>query len=184
MDLREIITACKRKNLEAQSQLYELYKDDLYFLCLKYCRNIPDAEDNLHDGFIAILDQIKKFNGKGSFEGWMKRIIINKAIDKYKKKTEVNIEINNDLLGDTLIESENLDIPLDSLLLLIQELPDRYRLVFNLYELDSFGHKEISNMLKISEGTSKSNLNRAKQILKKKIKQMSSKTIKPSCNGN
>ncbi|MEM5564007.1 sigma-70 family RNA polymerase sigma factor [Psychroserpens sp. AS72] len=170
MDLEEIIKACKRNKLKAQSQLYKRYKDDLYILCLKYCKNKEEAQDNLQDSFLDIFDNIKAYKGTGSFEGWMKRITIYKAIDKYKKTQPINIEINDAILEDTSIDSEIIEvIPLDDILKYIQELPTQYRMVFNLYELDQYSHKEIAQMLNISENTSKSNLHRAKHILKQKI---------------
>ena len=88
-----LIKACKKHNLKAQSQLYQIYKDDLFVLCLKYCKNREEAQDNLQDAFLDIFKNIKSYNGSGSFEGWMKRITIYKAIDKYKKKQPINIEI-------------------------------------------------------------------------------------------
>ncbi|MCB0745214.1 MAG: sigma-70 family RNA polymerase sigma factor, partial [Ignavibacteriae bacterium] len=125
--------------------------------------------------FIEIFSKIKSYKGSGSFEGWMKRITINKAIDKYKKNNHVNILINDNILSDTTIEIDNLEsISLDRLLKQIQELPPKYRLVFNLYELDGYSHKEISNLLNITINTSKSNLHRAKSILKTKIQELSS----------
>ena len=128
-----------------------------------------EAEDNLHDAFITIFKTIKRYSSKGSFEGWMKRITIFKAIDKYKAKRPINIEFNNDILEDTTIDSEQESLPLDVILNHIQELPDQYRLVFNLFQLDNYSHKEIASLLSISEGTSKSNYFRAKLILRKNI---------------
>ncbi len=130
-----------------------------------------EAEDNLHDAFISIFKTIKRYKFKGSFEGWMKRITIYKAIDKYKVKRPISIEINNDILEDTTVNSEQENLPLDVILNHIQELPDQYRLVFNLYQLDDYSHKEIASLLSISEGTSKSNFHRAKLILRKNISQ-------------
>jgi RNA polymerase sigma-70 factor (ECF subfamily) len=170
LDLQKIIKACKRNNLQAQSQLYKRYKDDLYILCLKYCKSKEEAQDNLQDSFLEIFDNIKSYKGIGSFEGWMKRITIHKAIDKYKKVKPINIEINDSLLEDTTIDNTTVEmIPLDAILNYIQELPTRYRLVFNLYELDQYSHKDIAELLHISINTSKSNLHRAKHILKQKI---------------
>lgn len=170
MDLEKILKACKRNNLKAQSQLYQNYKDDLYVLCLKYCSNAEEAEDNLQDSFLDIFKKIKTYKGIGSFEGWMKRITINKAIDKYKKVKPISISINNDLLEDTSVNAKAVDsIPLDEILQHVQNLPARYRLVFNLYEMDGYSHKEISKLLEISINTSKSNLHRAKSILKQKL---------------
>lgn len=172
MNLKQLIKACKKQNLKAQSELYNTYKDVLFTLCIKYCKNREEAEDNLQDAFIAIFKGISKYSGKGSFEGWMTRIVINKAIDKYKKGNIINIMINDDLLSDTKINTSKLSMPLDIILNTIQELPNRYRLIFNLYEMDGYTHKEISKLLNISEGTSKSNLHRAKLILKEKIQQI------------
>lgn len=149
--------------------MFHLYRDTLFALSLKYCKNYNEAEDNLQDSFITIFKKINQYNFKGSFEGWMKRITINKAIDKYKKTPFTDLNINKENIADTIIDSETLNLSLDELLKYIQELPDRYRLVFNLYELDEYSHKEIAKMLHISEGTSKSNLHRAKVILKTKI---------------
>lgn len=173
MSLEQLIKACKKHNLKAQSQLYQLYKDDLFTLCLKYCKNKEEAQDNLQDAFIDIFSKIKSYKGSGSFEGWMKRITINKAIDKYKKDSHLNIVINNDILKDnTLVDVQTIDcMPLDQILTYIQELPPRYRMVFNLYELDDYSHKDIAKLLNISVNTSKSNLHRAKSILQTKMQQ-------------
>lgn len=169
MTQKELIHKCSKNNRKAQAELFNRYKDTLFLLSLKYCRNEVDAEDNLHDAFITIFKTIKKYKAKGSFEGWMKRITIYKAIDKYKAKKTFVIKINNDLLEDTSIDKKKINISLDTILKYIQELPDQYRLVFNLFQLDGFSHKEIAKLLSISEGTSKSNFHRAKIILRKKL---------------
>lgn len=169
MNLNELIASCKKNDRHSQSELFSRYKDVLYLTSLKYCRNEVEAEDNLHDAFVTIFENIKKFNGKGSFEGWMKRITINKAIDKYKEKKPINIAINNDILEDTNVDWDEETISLDTILMCIQELPDQYRLIFNLYQLDDYSHKEIATMLGISEGTSRSNFHRAKLALKETI---------------
>lgn len=135
---------------------------------LKYCRNVEEAEDHLHDSFLTIFSSIKNYKNRGSFEGWMKRIVINKAIDRYKKKT-YHTEINDNMIESTHIDEDQLSIPLSSIIGFVQELPDQYRLVFSLYQLDDYSHKEVAKMLSITESTSKSNLHRAKAILKEKI---------------
>ena len=168
MDLEELIKGCIRQNSKAQEALYHLYKNTLFVLSPKYCPNEAEAEDNLHNAFIEIFTNIKKFDRKGSFEGWIKRITINKAIDSYKKKYNL-VPIKEDLTEDTDVEAHELDFSLDYILALIQELPNQYRLVFSLYELDDYSHREIAQLLSISEGTSKSNLHRAKMLLKDKI---------------
>lgn len=174
----ELIKACIKNNRTAQNELFRKYKDTLYFTSLKYCRNEADAEDNLHDAFITIFQKLKTYKSQGSFEGWMKRITIFKAIDKYKTKKPLNIEIKEDILEDEVIVEKEENLSLNQLLALIQDLPDQYRLVFNLYQMDGFSHKEIASFLNISEGTSKSNYHRSKLILRDKIITLS-KEINP-----
>lgn len=170
MELDDLIKSCQKQNGKAQEELYQLYKNTLFVLCLKYCQNEAEAEDNLHNAFIEIFTKIKQYNGKGSFEGWMKRITINKAIDSYKNSYKL-ISISDKTYPDTEIEENELDEhSIDYILALVQALPNQYRLVFCLYELDNFSHAEIADMLKINIGTSKSNLHRAKMILKEQIK--------------
>ena len=173
MKIEELIKQCIKNDRAAQNELFRKYKDTLYFTSLKYCRNEADAEDNLHDAFITIFQKIKTYKNKGSFEGWMKRITIYKAIDKYKTKKPLNVEIKDDILEDEVIVENEENLSLDQLLKLIQNLPDQYRLVFNLYQMDRFSHKEIASLLDISEGTSKSNYHRAKLILRDKIMALS-----------
>lgn len=150
--------------------MYQQYADTIFVVCLKYSRNYADAEDTLQDCFITIFDKIHQYNNKGSFEGWLKRIAINTALQKYRIAsplelvTDVKEEENEE--GFTI---ENDCYNVDILLEFVQQLPDQYRLVFNLYVLDSYSHKEIAEALKISEGTSKSNLSRARKILKEKL---------------
>jgi RNA polymerase sigma factor (sigma-70 family) len=169
LNLDDIIKGCIKGNAKAQEQLYLMYKGVLFMLCLKYCRNEDEAEDNLHNAFIEIFTNISRYKNAGSFEGWMKRITINKAIDSYKKTTQL-VPIKDNLPDDTDVTDEEMTLPADYILALVQQLPDQYRLVFSMYELDGYSHKEIAEALGISESTSKSNLHRAKATLKEKIK--------------
>lgn len=168
MTLDELITRCKKKDGKAQEALYQQYAAILFGICLKYSPNRTEAEDSLQDAFITIFSRIEQYEGKGSFEGWMKRITVNTVLQKYRKKRLFDIA-DEGKIEEPDIEVEQESIPLDYLLKIIQELPDRYRLVFNLYVLDNYSHKEIAEMLGISDGTSKSNLARARMILKTKI---------------
>lgn len=170
MSLEQLIINCKKNDAQAQSQIYKLFSSKLFSLCLKYSRNYAEAQDNLQDSFVTIFKKIDQFSGKGSLEGWMKRITINTALQRYRSTSVFNI-VNEDQIEDVAIEVEDDDISLDYLLQIVQELPDRYRLVFNLYALDDYSHKEIADMMNISVGTSKSNLARARKILMDKIKQ-------------
>ena len=168
MSLDQLIYNCQKNDTKAQSELYELFSSKLFSICLKYSRNYAEAEDNLQDSFITIFKKIKQYKNKGSFEGWLKRITINTALQRYRKQKVFDI-VNEDAIEDEEVDIDENDVSLDFLLSCIRELPDRYRLVFNLYVLDGYSHKEISEMLEINLGTSKSNLARARMILKEKI---------------
>ena len=168
MSLEQLIESCKKNDAKAQSQIYKLYSSKLFSLCLKYSRNHAEAEDNLQDAFLTIFGKISQYQGKGSLEGWMKRITINTALQRYRSAGVFDI-VNEGQIEDVSLEIDEEQVSLDFLLNSIQQLPDRYRLVFNLYVLDGYSHKEIANMLDISVGTSKSNLARARLILKEKI---------------
>lgn len=169
MSLNQLIENCKINDTKAQSELYKLFSSKLFSVCLKYSRNYAEAEDNLQDAFVTIFKKIGQYKSKGSFEGWLKRITINTALQCYRTQGVFDI-VNDHLREDVAITIEDEDnISLDYLLKIIQELPDRYRLVFNLYVMDGYSHQDIAEMLKITTGTSKSNLARARQILKDKI---------------
>lgn len=170
MDLNQLINDCKKNDRKAQEQLYRLYSSKLFAVCLKYSRNYIEAQDNLQDGFILIFNKIEQFSFKGSFEGWLKRVMINHVLQQYRTQTFLSL-VNEDVTQYEEIEIDEDTISLDYLLKIIQELPDRYRLVFNLYVMDDYSHAEIAEMLSITIGTSKSNLSRAKMILKNKIEQ-------------
>lgn len=180
MSLEQLISKCSNNDTKAQSELYNLFSSKLFSICLKYSRNYAEAEDNLQDAFVIIFNKISQFKHKGSFEGWLKRITINTALQCYRNKGVFDI-IKEDSIEDVILEVDDDDVTIDFLLKIIQELPDRYRLVFNLYVLDGYSHKEIANMLNITTGTSKSNLARARQILKDKIEKyklgLSSKSL-------
>ncbi|WP_435624114.1 RNA polymerase sigma factor [Flagellimonas sp.] len=170
MDLEELIHNCKNGRRKAQAELYRKYSGILFGICLKYSRNKIEAEDNLHDSFITIYDKIGQYNFKGSFEGWIKRVTINTVLQKYRKEQYMDVVSENLSEESMELETDELDVSLATLLGHIQELPNKYRITFNLYVLDGYSHKEISEMLGTSTGTSKSNLARAKMILREKIK--------------
>ncbi len=168
MDLEELIYNCKKGKRQAQAELYRRYSGILFGMCLKYSRNKTEAEDNLHDSFMTIFDKVDQFSFKGSFEGWIKRITVNTILQKYRKDQYLNI-VSENTEDEEEVDIEETGISLSTLLGYIQELPNKYRLTFNLYVLDGYSHKEISEMLGTSTGTSKSNLARAKAILRDKI---------------
>ena len=174
MSLEKLIKKCAKHDRKAQAEVYQLFSGKLFALCLKYSRNYHDAQDNLQDGFITVFKKIGQYNHKGSFEGW-KRIIINTALQKYRTKTILTI-VPEEIPDEITVEVEDENISLDYLLKIIQQLPDRYRAVFNLYIMDGYSHKEISEKLEISVGTSKSNLSRARIILKNMLEEYTKET--------
>jgi RNA polymerase sigma-70 factor (ECF subfamily) len=168
LGLDEIIKECQANNIRAQEQLYRLLAPKLFAVCIKYSRSRADAEDNLQDGFILLFEKIPQYRFQGSFEGWAKRLMINNVLQKYRTTGIFNL-ISENLPEEPDIEVEAEEVSMEFLVKIIQELPDRYRTVFNLYVTDGYSHKEIAEMLGITDGTSKSNLARARMILKEKI---------------
>lgn len=177
MSLNQLIENCAKNDRKAQAEVYQLYSGKLFALCLKYSKNHQEAQDNLQDGFITIFDKIDQFNFKGSFEGWMKRIIINTALQKYRRKNVLRL-VTEEIPDEAIVEITEATVSMEFLLDTIQQLSDRYRTVFNMYVLDGYSHKEISEELNITEGTSKSNLSRARLILKEKIENSLEKKTK------
>ncbi|GET26703.1 DNA-directed RNA polymerase sigma-70 factor [Prolixibacter sp. NT017] len=142
----------------------------MYGVCLRYSKDATEAEDNLQEGFIRVFTKIDQFQFKGSFEGWMRRIMVNTSLEKFRKQNNLYpVEDITLYEGKQLSEDLLAQINANELLKLVQELPARYRMVFNLYAIEGFSHKEIGEMMGISEGTSKSNLSRARVILQKKV---------------
>jgi RNA polymerase sigma-70 factor (ECF subfamily) len=179
LTLDELIIQCKKQDAKAQGELYKRYSGILFSICLRYSPNYTEAEDSLQDSFLTIFKKIDQFKGKGSFEGWIKRITVNTVLQKYRKKRVFDLAREDQIADEIEVEVEDDGIPLDFLLKIIQELPDRYRLVFTMYVMDDYTHKEIAEMLGISDGTSKSNLARARIILKTKIEDYKSANRAP-----
>jgi len=171
MEEQELLNKCFKNNETALTELYKRFSSKMYGLCLRYAKNKMDAQDLLHDGFVKVLEGIKTFRSEGSLEGWLKKIMINTAINFYKKKYAVifyDIEEadENVIFDDDLISK----FSANDLLSVIQELPEGYRLVFNLFAIEGYKHNEIAEILNISENTSKTQLMKARCILMNKIK--------------
>ena len=170
MGLKELIEKCKHNDRDAQEQLYRIYAAKLFGVCLKYSDSHQQAEDNLQDGFVTIFEKISQYKEKGSFEGWMKRILINTALQKHRQQKVYSIPNEDHIKQEEVyVEFNTEEFSVDFLLQSVQSLPERYRQVFNLYVMDGYSHKEIATLLNISPGTSKSNLARARMALKDKI---------------
>lgn len=176
-----IIKGCQKGDAKSQSELYLHFKDKMFGICLRYAGNYDDAEDIIQDGFIKVFQKINQFRFEGAFEGWVRRIMVNTALERYRMQCQI-ININDNLKeidSSNSIDTLN-EISASELINFIQELSPKYRLVFNLFAIEGYSHKEISEMLEISEGTSKSNLSRARAILQEKVNKYFNESIQLS----
>jgi RNA polymerase sigma-70 factor (ECF subfamily) len=172
----DIIKRCCNGDRSAQEAIYNLLSGKMFAVCLRYCPNYEDARDLLHDGFITVFAKIGQFRGNGSFEGWVRRIFVNHAIEWYRNQSKLGLVMVSDWCENNEYFVENDDYNNSSSLLsenelleMVQQLPQKYKLVFNLYVIDGLSHKEISKNIGISESTSRSNLLRARSILQKQV---------------
>lgn len=165
----KLIQQCRRGNAKAQRELYDKYASGMLSVCRRYVRTIEDAEEVLSNAFIKVFGKIDQFNGTGSIGGWIKRIMVNESLNyiRYQKNWFVEIEEEN----HTSFSHQNLSNELDAehLMNLIDELPLGYKTVFNLYAIEGYSHKEIGDMLGISDNTSKSQLSKARKSLQQKL---------------
>ncbi len=159
---------------EAQEKLYKLYAPKMFGVCLRYAKNHMEAEDVLQEGFIKVFLHLKDYRNEGSLEGWIRRTIVNTAINFYRKsiKSSKDLDIDGIEIANSDDETVLDQLSTRELLDAIRELPDGYRIVFNLNVLEGYTHKEIGQMLSLSENTSKSQLSRARQVLQKKLKNL------------
>jgi RNA polymerase sigma-70 factor (ECF subfamily) len=171
-EIKEILRGCLEGNRRDQELLYRRYAAKLYAVCLQYSGNDEEARDILQEGFIKIFENLVSYKHEGSFEGWMRKITVNTALEKYRSRHNLYKVEDIDSIPETDSEPENTDysgLEADDLMNLIRELPPKYRMVFNLYAIEGYSHKEIARMINISEGTSKSNLSRARVILQRRV---------------
>lgn len=170
MDENELLSACIKGERIAQRQLYDYYAAKLMAVSLRYSKTRAEAEDILQESFIKVFKNLGKLRDRSNIGAWMKRIVINTAINHHRGKLYLfpMVDVNkiNKSYGEAVALSE---YRLDELLEMIRELPSGCQLIFNLFAIEGFGHKEIAEKLNISEGTSKSQYSRAKMLLQKKI---------------
>lgn len=163
-----LIEQCLRQDARAQRALYEQFSPKMYALCLRYVRESDDAQDVLLKAFTKVFEHLPRFKGEGSFEGWVRRIVVNEALMFLRKHK--NCLMTVDLEGAAATSAEQYtQLEADDLLRLVQALPEGYRTVFNLHAIEGYSHPEIAERLSISEGTSKSQLSRAKELLRQRI---------------
>lgn len=167
-----LVEACINNDAKAQRYLFDTYGSKMLGVCARYCRNMEDARDAMQDGFVKIFRIIGTFNGKSKLETWMTRVMMNTAIDHFKKESRfVLFDTTEKIISDDtpdealFVDEEREDLTEEQILEIMNELPDGYRVVFNMYVVDNLSHKEIAERLGISEGTSKSQLARARKHL-------------------
>jgi len=174
----ELIEGCQRQNREAQQALYRTYSGKMYSLCCRYVKDRMEAEDVLVTAFTKIFERISQYKGEGSFEGWIRRVVVNESLTYLRKNKNMYLETDIEAAAyepdyqklDNQLEAEDL-------MKMIEELPVGYRTVFNMYAVDGFSHQEIADQLGISENTSKSQLSRARALLQKKLMEIEKELI-------
>jgi len=168
---RDLINRCLKNEARSQEELYKNYARKMYGVCLRFAKNKPDADDILQESFIKVFANLQHFRFTGSFEGWIRRIVTTTAINFYKKHIRQMQELDINEMEETLELEEIAEqsVEKEELLQFMQELPDVNRIIFNLFVMEGFSHKEIGELLQIPENTSKSHLHRAKNELQKKI---------------
>jgi len=178
-DEREIIDGCLKNNRRSQKSLYQAYASKFLGICLRYAKDKQEAEDVLQEGFIKIFNRIGQYSGSGSFEGWMKRIIVNTAITNYRQnlKRYNQVQVENLPEDETEIRAEDFEYTYEELLKVVQSLPTGYRMVFNLFAIEGYQHKEIAELLDIDIATSKSQYSRARKLLQKKLLELKIKNM-------
>jgi RNA polymerase sigma-70 factor (ECF subfamily) len=183
-DLDKILKGCLAGNKRDQELLYRRYSAMFFGVCLQYTGSYDESKDILQESFIKIFTNLHTYNGTGSFEGWMRRIVVNTALEKHRNRYYLYKVEDLGMVTEPIIGSGSTDytgLEAEDLLDIIVKLPPKYRMVFNLYALEGYSHKEIAGMLNISEGTSKSNLSRARNILQRKVEKYMG--IKKRMNG-
>ena len=170
---KELIHGCIQENRRCQREVFQRYAGHMLTVCLRYARHRLEAEDILQDAFIKVFDNITKFEFKGSFEGWIRRIVVNTALKNYQRSSfqqeKIGLEDELEIPIDPAIYS---DLHEEDLLNLIGRLPDGYRVVFNLFAIEGYSHKEIADTLNIKESTSRSQLVKARKLLQSMVVQM------------
>jgi len=173
--ITKVIEGCKKGDRKSQQVLYMMFYGKMLGVCMRYSKDSEDARDILQEGFVKVFLNLKSFGASGSFEGWVRRIMVNTAIDFYRKSKQSIVIANSDyveLNGEDVTDDNNnemnyANISTNEIMEAVQKLSPVYRTVFNMYVMDGYTHKEIAAQLGINEGTSKSNFSKAKMNLKK-----------------
>jgi RNA polymerase sigma factor (sigma-70 family) len=174
----ELIEGCQRHNREAQQALYRTYSGKMYALCCRYIKDRMEAEDVLITSFTKIFEKISQYKGEGSFEGWIRRVVVNESLTYLRRNKSMYLEMDIEAAAyePDFHKLEN-QLEADDLMKIIGDLPVGYRTVFNMYAIDGYSHQEIADQLGISENTSKSQLSRARALLQRKLNEIEKELI-------
>jgi RNA polymerase sigma factor (sigma-70 family) len=169
-----LLQGCKKNDRESQRLLYQHYYSYAMSICVRYCRSYEESKEIVNDGFMKVFKKLDQHETESSFKAWLRRIMINSAIDHYRKEVKHyhHAELEKQILLETASNSALDDLSYAELIGMVQRLSPGYRAVFNLHVIDGFTHEEISGILGISEGTSKSNLMKARENLKMMLEKM------------
>jgi RNA polymerase sigma factor (sigma-70 family) len=180
MDEATMIEGCISGNPRAQKQLYDKFSGKMMGVCLRYCSNTDEAEDALQEGFVKVFTKISEFKRDGSFEGWIRRIMVNTALDLLRKNKKHAFNASIDDVNVHLTDGETAlnQLAAEDLLLLLSKLPTGYRVVFNMFAIEGFSHKEIAEHLGVTESTSKSQYSRARTFLKESLERLEQRASK------
>ena len=172
MNEQQLINGCKKGDRRSQQLLYETYARKMMGVCLRYVNDRETARDVVQDGFVKVFTSMDSYEGHGSFEGWMRKIFVNQALEHLRKNDVLRDADDLEGTSQTVCAEGSVlaDLSAADLMRLVQELPDGFRVVFNLFGIEGYSHKEISQMLGITESTSRSQYTRAKQLLQRKVK--------------
>lgn len=167
----DLIKGCIKGDQLAQKTLYDRYAGKMMGVCLRYSENYEDAADVLQDGFIKIFEKLSSYKHQGSFEGWIRRIFVNTALDHIRKHKNQRLSVDMDSVDFKIASTDDVmsTLAAEDLLKILQKIPAGYRAVFNLYAIEGYSHQEIADELEISVNTSKSQYSRAKGFLRKII---------------
>lgn len=173
MKEEKLIQGCINEEKAAQRYLYDHFSPKMYYVCLRYARHASEAQDMLQDGFIKVFDNISSFKSNGSFEGWIRRIIVNTALNYCRKSSFKQEKLGIEDYQDKVVNAKALsNMGEKELLALIQQLPDGYRMVFNLYVIEGYSHKEIGEKLNITESTSRSQLAKSRKWMQMELEKL------------
>lgn len=170
LEYKELIESCVKGDRLAQRNLYDIFSKKMYVVCLRYTKSQQEAEDVLQDSFIKIFKSLKGYRGDSRLDYWIKRIVVNTALNSQRKKLYMYPMVDIDDVKNDYDHSKILSgFQMEELLIMIRELPTGCRTVFNMFAIEGYSHKEIAEMLEVSEGTSKSQFSRARKLLQEKI---------------